>query len=370
MGVSSAVVARGEALRARLRRVAGEAVGHGDFQRAADGLLRDVLDYDFSAWATVDPASLINTSCVTPGIDHDPDREAQLFEGEFLRDDVNHYAALAAGDTPAATLWTATGGEPSRSWRYRELLAPLGVGDELRAVCVDGAGRCWATVTLYRRAARAAFSQAEADLAAGLAPEVAKGVRLTLLRQAVAHPEGLDEPPGTLLLSGGQVTVTTEAAERWLDRLGGGRLPSAVQAVAARAGDGPASARVAAPDGVWMGLHAAPVKGQDGAVAVIVERLRPAALAATIVDALGLTVREREVVEQVLAGRSTRQAGTALGISPWTVQDHLKAVFAKAGVASRGQLAALLHREHYRPRVRRGVTPGPDGWFLEGGEPA
>lgn len=67
----------------------------------------------------------------------------------------------------------------------------------------------------------------------------------------------------------------------------------------------------------------------------------------------------------MLRGRSTKQIAAALGISAYTVQDHLKAVFDKTGVRSRGELASTLLNEHYEPRRPRGLTPGPYGWFLE-----
>lgn len=38
----------------------------------------------------------------------------------------------------------------------------------------------------------------------------------------------------------------------------------------------------------------------------------------------------------------------ALHLSQHTVRDHVKAVFAKTGVTSRGELAAKLHTDHYR----------------------
>jgi len=44
----------------------------------------------------------------------------------------------------------------------------------------------------------------------------------------------------------------------------------------------------------------------------------------------------------VLRGYSTKQIVRQLAISQYTVQEHLRAVFDKLGVASRQELAAVL----------------------------
>jgi DNA-binding CsgD family transcriptional regulator len=55
-----------------------------------------------------------------------------------------------------------------------------------------------------------------------------------------------------------------------------------------------------------------------------------------------LTLRERDVALAVIRGETTRQIADALYLSPWTVQDHLKAIFDKTGVRSRRELVAQL----------------------------
>nr|BFE83828.1 hypothetical protein GCM10020093_064290 [Planobispora longispora] len=61
-----------------------------------------------------------------------------------------------------------------------------------------------------------------------------------------------------------------------------------------------------------------------------------------LLTAYGATAREQDVCFEVLSGRSTAEIAGRLFISPHTVQDHLKALFEKVGVRSRGELVAKL----------------------------
>jgi DNA-binding CsgD family transcriptional regulator len=59
---------------------------------------------------------------------------------------------------------------------------------------------------------------------------------------------------------------------------------------------------------------------------------------------LGLTRRELEVLAQLAAGRSNREIGLALFISPKTVSVHIANILRKLGVTDRRQAAAVAHR--------------------------
>jgi ATP/maltotriose-dependent transcriptional regulator MalT len=59
---------------------------------------------------------------------------------------------------------------------------------------------------------------------------------------------------------------------------------------------------------------------------------------------LGLTAREVEVLALVAAGRTNRQIGQELFITPKTASVHVSRILAKLGVAGRGEAAAIAHR--------------------------
>ncbi len=354
-------------LRDEVNRLAARRGDLGEVRAALDRLLRRRIGYDIAAISTTDPATGLWTSCYVSGVPQGSgaDRERVLFEIEFRHGDVNSYTELAQAAVPVARLYDATGGELDRAIRYSALLRDLGVVDELRAI-LRTREACWGTLTLYRTGTAQPFSPRAAELIAETIAEMAELIRFALLRAAIDAGHGVDEPPGLLLVADdGTLVETSEAAEEWLravdDR---GRVPSAVRAVVAAArAHGVGRATLPTRTGRWIVLHGAPLNA--GLVSVIIEGARPAVLSTVIADAYGFTPRERDVTALAAQGRSTQQIATSLAISAFTVQDHLKSVFAKAHVQSRGELVATMFATQYRPRWDAGATPSPYGWYLD-----
>jgi DNA-binding NarL/FixJ family response regulator len=98
-----------------------------------------------------------------------------------------------------------------------------------------------------------------------------------------------------------------------------------------------------------MVLHASVLDGTtgDGTVAVVVEPAKSADIAPIIIEAYGLTPRERDVVRAIARGGSTPDIAAELYLSAHTVRDYIKSVFEKVGVNSRAELVAKLFAEHY-----------------------
>ena len=82
---------------------------------------------------------------------------------------------------------------------------------------------------------------------------------------------------------------------------------------------------------------------------MVVEAAHRHQLAPLIADAYGLTEREQAVTQLIAPGLPTDEIARRLFLSPYTVQDHLKAVFAKVGVRSRGELVARIYFDHHVP---------------------
>jgi two-component system, LuxR family, response regulator FixJ len=64
-----------------------------------------------------------------------------------------------------------------------------------------------------------------------------------------------------------------------------------------------------------------------------------------------LTPRERDVVEQLITGKTSKEIATALGLSARTVEGHRRVIFLKMGVSSATQLVrAVMHAQGMTPR--------------------
>jgi DNA-binding CsgD family transcriptional regulator len=104
------------------------------------------------------------------------------------------------------------------------------------------------------------------------------------------------------------------------------------------------SLRARGSSGRWFPLHAAPLG--DDHVAVVVEPAGPGDLVSIVLESYGLTERESEVVPLLARGMSTKEIANEMCISRHTVSDHIKTIFAKCDVTSRGELVARLFVEH------------------------
>jgi DNA-binding CsgD family transcriptional regulator len=350
---------------------AHHAVTGQDLFRAASERLRAVVPFDGSAWCAMDPSTLL--AAIPSRVENcDPAQCRNFWNHEMSGEDVLLFRDLARSDSGAGTLYQATGSRPGRSARHRDFLAPQGYDDELRAVLRTGT-LTWGVVSLYRDRGRAAFSAREVEILRQVGESFALALRGFTVLGAV-EPGGADSPGTALFDAAGHLLSFDDQAHHWLTEVAGAGWPDAppglspVLAAVARAAlfgegrrRGPASTRMRARSGRWIYVQASVLRRPDaspGPVAVTIGPAKSAQIAPIIIEAYGLTPREQQITRGVARGMSNQEVAAALHLSPHTVRDHLKVVFGKLDVGTRGELVAKLFTEHYMPAMHTGTSHG------------
>lgn len=320
-------------------------------ERAVAAQVTRAVPADLWCALTIDP----DTGNISGGF-HDEGlpfaRLARLTEIEQQETDpdVLTIRELVRGGVTARTLAQATDGDLARSHRFRDVLGPSGVGHEVRIAFRAQDGRVWGAMVLMRGTDVPDFTQRELGLMRAISQVVADGLRrATVLAE---RPPAEDGGPGLLLCRVADAVVldhVSASARRLLDEIDDGRLgdlpytlASLVHAAHRRAASGaPHHVRIRTRTGRWLTAHAEPLG--EASVSVILETTRPHEIMQLLADAYRLTARERQIAALAGRGLTNKEIGLALFLSPFTVQDHLKAVFTKTGTRSRSELASLLH---------------------------
>lgn len=342
---------------------------------------------DASCWSTFDPATTMVTSAVGRNLDEGGAAALRFFDLEYARATPFQYRDLSTGrdtaliiadghaeeaDVEIADLVGADGAIEDRESHaaMREHFGEMGVIVELR-VLFQHQGAGWGGAGLMRGRGSAPFTADEVDFARRIAPVVTNAVRGALVRAAAPDVSmEVEHGPAVLIVDDHEITDATPAATRWIEELtrtdtGHGDIPAVVRAVAAHAMAGRTVAqRARSRGGTWVVLRGAPL--HQGRCVVTIEVAGPPEVASIVTAGLGLTGREIDVVTAVLKGWPTKRIAAELHLSAYTVQDHLKSVFAKAGVNSRRELVADVFFGVYAPRL--GSPVGVDGFFARSDE--
>jgi DNA-binding NarL/FixJ family response regulator len=345
-------------------------------QRLIEGVaeeLHTAMPIDALVMAATDPDTLLGLGA---GVVHGMPEAvcAPFWEYEFEVPDFNKFSDLARAPRQAADLHAATGGRPQRSARWRELRTLMDSDAELRATFTAG-GRGWGLLHLNRAGTAHGFSPEEVAFVETIAPVVGRALRCSL----VSHParSTAARGPGIAVVDANNrlVSATPEAlawfddlesAYRIADPVLGRDVPSEVTVAAlearARAAAGATVAatrtRARTRSGVWLLLHASCLQRADGTAAdaaVVIEPAKASEVAPLIVDAYELTPREVDVTRALARGLTTNEIAGELHLSRYTVQDHLKAVYEKVGVSSRGELVAKMFADHYHDGLAEAI---------------
>ena len=314
--------------------------------------LRSAVSFDAHAWLLTDPQTAVGAAPVA-----DVPWMAELPRQIRLKycTAVNRWTALA--DRPVALLHEATGGDLAQSLVWRDLLARHGVHDVASVVFADRFG-CWAFLELWRSETVDRFTPAQAEFLGDLVKPVTLALRRCQASTFITRPaRELRVGPVVLVLSPellvrGQTAETSEYLRTLIPPVPDREpIPAvaynvAAQLLAIEAGvdSNAPSARVHVAKGLWMTARAArldgpgPSRGHD--IAVTLEESSGAERVDVFGRSFGLTLRERELIEHLVQGGNTREVAQRMFVAENTVQDHLKAIFAKTSARSRRTLLA------------------------------
>lgn len=341
---------RAESTRAGLESLAGAGLVLDEYMDEALLLIRRAVPADAACIATVDPASLMLS------VSHRHDLEnsggSDFFYYEYaVGEDVALFTDLARRPFGVSILRDETSGDPARSARFANVVRPLiGAEHELRGVARRGE-TTWGAFALYRVGGSPAFNAAEAEFMHRLGATLADGLRAGLTTSKVDTAR-VDQGPAILVFdSEGRLQFATDAARQRVagfDGDLGADLATPVAAVLSRLLRGEETAprlRAQHRDGEWYVFQAARFRDDEGRVlqyAVTVEQATPPEIVPLLMMAHGLTARETRIVQLMMRGDSTHAIAQTLHLSPYTVQDHFKSIFAKFGVSSRREVASRL----------------------------
>ena len=312
-------------------------------------------------WSVTDPGIILPTWPIHL-VNVNFNQGVGYWEREFSVEDRLLFRDLATRERPLGTLHAETAGLLARSSRYREAISSLGYGDELRAV-MRTSGTAWGLIELVRGVDENPFSDAEVDFVESLLEPLAMLLRARVM-DAPAGVSPAPATPGVLVFGAdGALESSNDAAQSWLREMpntpdGPESLPSPVRAVLAYSHavargyqHGPARLRVRVRSGQWVVVDASTLHAADSAAAatvVVIAGATSAEMASIVVSAYDLSRREQEVSRLLARGASTSAIAAELSLSVFTVRDHIKSLFAKVGVASRGELVARLFTGQYR----------------------
>ncbi len=353
----------------RIGQLSGASMENHELRAAVLAELGSIVPFKWFAWPLTDPETCTGMSPMAsiPC----PQELPALIKLKYLTA-AGRWTSLLDGGPPAVTLLAATAGNPASSPLWAGILCRYAVTDVLSTVFADRHG-CWGWLDLWRSGDDGPFTDLESRYLATAAPAIASGLRRSraagmrrdaLLRRGTGPPENEGRPPGqdlpqqaVLVLDAGlEVTGRSASAADWIRLLQPGPRPYqavpaevfnvAAQLLARESGVDvhAASARVPIGAGRWAVLRSFRMDpGEDGEaqLAVTIQECPSGERLEVFTRCFGLTARQRSLLELAAGGLDTTALATALHISPYTVQDQFKAVFAACGVRSRNAVLAL-----------------------------
>jgi DNA-binding CsgD family transcriptional regulator len=301
-------------------------------------------------------------------IDTERDRIEAVVEPAHLFTDDSAKAFMAhIGDHPLVSRYNATGdGRPQAisdyltaaefhaTGIYQHFYRTIGAEDQIAFVLPEP--RFIVGIALNR--SRRGFSMRERQILNALRPHLVQAYRnaedFSRLQRSVTAMEVLVEQAGEGLIlldrHGRPEFASPRAAgafDRWFGAVAPGRLPEPVRgwlATPARVQAPPIPLHLDQGDARLM-VRRVPVP--DGEALLVSEARNDQT--SQLLERLGLTRREAEVLLQLTSGRTIAGTASRLGVSPRTVEKHVQHVYDKLGLDGRVAATNLVRQLEHGP---------------------
>ena len=353
-----------EALVRAVKRVCNSGLDSISLRQEVSQLVVPRLAFDAYAFATCDPDTGLMTHAVTEGVPHE---SAKLY-AEVL---YPVQCARLSMDLPRAGRCVVSMAEQSKAFGAE--LRSHSLRDEVHVSIASGA-RLWGTWCMMRDHAPRARSAECRSVLRRMVPHLARGLQSAALvdRGLAAARQDVGDAPGVLVLDARlRPLLRTPLAARWLADLAdvGLRMPDdlpiAVVGLVARLRAPRIDVartiqlRARGVSGRLYSIRASlaePDAGGESATMLVIQPAVPREVAAVLTNLYDLSAREREVAAGVARGESTKEIAASLGVSSYTVIEHIERACQKIGVRGRKALVAKLYFDGYAPLMARGAS--------------
>jgi DNA-binding CsgD family transcriptional regulator len=350
-----------ETLLRAVKRVCNAGLDSISLRRQVSQLVAPRLAFDAYAFATCDPDTGLMTHSVTEGVPHELAKmyAEVLYPEQCARLNMD---LPRAGRCVVSMIEHSTGfGAELRSHRLR---------DEVH-VSIAGGARLWGTWCMMRDRAPRARSADYRGVLRRMVPHLARGLQSAALveRGMAASRQDTGDAPGVVILDARlRPLLRTPLAARWLADLAdvGLRMPDdlplAVVGLVARLRQSRIDVartiqlRARGISGRLYSIRASlaePDAGGECATTLVIQPAVPREVAAVLTNLYDLSAREREVAAGVARGESTKEIAASLGVSSYTVIEHIERACQKIGVRGRKALVAKLYFDGYAPLMAR-----------------
>lgn len=250
-----------------------------------------------------------------------------------------------------------------RSALYNEIWRPQGLHSRIEAIVRSSHGRTLGSLVLYRAEADPAFSRADEQLLAGTVPYIARALEADAGLPCDFVPRR-DRRAQLSLACNGELVHLSQDAHKLLLLAHGGITPDDASR-APRASDFPTlhvlvdqlhrneglsnSRASLTVENVWGRFQfdaESLVPVVDGAPAMIhvgIQQEEPRVIGLRrALDALPLSITQKEVCARLRAGYSRSEIAAAMAIAPSTVDDHVRKIYDRLDVHTARELRQLI----------------------------